>query len=216
LSQALEHVLKSDDPSQTYDTFSDNSNLPDSLRDWSAINLDDEAQIFEIWTHVRYHPVVIDYFMNNFVFPRHAKQFQLKLQASGWDIPLFSMQGAPVGIENTQKVGPRLALTTGFSGTNDWKRMFPLTIKQQDLQGLAHTNAEVLTYLLQERSRQYVVAADYLGRRLSEEDLLKRISKMNIRVLIDAGAQILEMDNMTLAKVWLDIAHDAPAVSTVF
>jgi len=215
LSQALEHVLKSDDPSQIYDSFSDHSSLPDSLRDWSAVNLDDEAQILEIWAHVRYQLVVIDYFINNFVFPRHAKQFQLKLQASGWDIPLFSVQSPSIGIENAQKPDPKLALTTGFSGTNDWKRMLPLTIKQQDLRGLAHTNAEVLTYLLQERSRQYIVAADHLGKRLSEEELLRRISKMGIGVLIDAGAQILEMDNMTLAKAWLEIAPDAPAVSAV-
>jgi hypothetical protein len=182
------------------------------LRDWSAINLDDEAQIFEIWTYVRYQVVVIDYFLNNFVFPRHAKQFQLKLQASGWDIPLFSPQIPSNGVVEPRNKLSRPALTTGFSGTNDWKRMLPLTIKQQDLKGLSHTNAEVLTYLLQERSRQYVLAADHHGRRLSEEELLRRISKLGIRVLIDAGAQILEMDNMTLAKVWLDIAYDAPAV----
>lgn len=35
---------------------------------------------------------------------------------------------------------------------------------------------------------------------------------MGIRVLIDAGAQILEMDNNTLAKAWLDIDYEAPAV----
>jgi hypothetical protein len=35
---------------------------------------------------------------------------------------------------------------------------------------------------------------------------------MGIRVLIDAGAQILEMDNLTLAKTWLDIDYEAPAV----
>jgi hypothetical protein len=183
------------------------------LRDWSAINLDDEAQTFEIWTHVRYQLVVIDYFINNFVFPRHAKQFQLKLQASGWDIPLFSTQSASVESENAQTALSSLAMTTGFSGTNDWKRMLPLTIKQRDLSGLAHTNAEVLTYLLQERSRRYVLAADYYGRRYSEKELLHRITDMGIRILIDAGAQILEMDNLTLAKVWLEIAHQAPAVS---
>jgi hypothetical protein len=30
-------------------------------------------------------------------------------------------------------------------------------------------------------------------------------------VLIDAGAQILEMDNLSLVKAWLEIAHEAPA-----
>jgi hypothetical protein len=203
LRQSLEHVLKSDDPSQVYDRFSQQSNLPDSLKDWNAINVDDKVQMTDIWKHVRYNVNVIDYFLNNFVFPQHAKQFHLKLQASGWDIPHFSPGDQPVPGVDT--------LTTGFSGTNDWKRMLPLTISQHDLPGLMHTNAEVLTYLLQPRSRQYVLAADHHGRRLSELELLAKISGMSIRVLIDAGAQILEMDNLTLVKAWLEISPKAPA-----
>ncbi|TVY57509.1 hypothetical protein LCER1_G002022, partial [Lachnellula cervina] len=186
--------------------------LPDSLRDWGSINIDDEAQIKEIWTHVHYQVIVVDYFLNNFVFPRHAKQFQLKLQASGWDIPLFSPQSPATIIEKSRASNSfQLPLTTGFSGTNDSKRMLPLTIKQQDLSGLAHTNAEVLTYLLQQRNRQYALVADHRGKHLSERGLLQRISNMNIRVFIDAGAQILEMDNHALAKTWLDIFTQAPA-----
>lgn len=154
LRQTLEHVLKSDDPSQVYDGLSQESSLPDSLIDWSCINVDDEAQILDIWNHCKYHVTVIAYFLNNFVFPRHAKQFQLKLQASGWDIPLLSSLSS-IGVGTTQlPTSRRTPLTTGFSGTNDSKRMLPLTIKQQDLPGLAHTNAEVLTYLLQSRSRR--------------------------------------------------------------
>ena len=78
--------------------------------------------------------------------------------------------------------------------------MLPLTIRQQDLPGLSHTNAEVLTYLIQDRSRKYVPTADRWGKRLSEPDLLQTLSHMGIRILIDAGAQILEMDNLSLAK----------------
>jgi hypothetical protein len=206
--QTLEHVLKSDDPSQVYDRFSQFSNLPDSLREWNAINVDDEAQLKEISHHLRYSVAVVDYFLNNFVFPRHAKQFQMKLQASGWDLPLFSAFSQSSNRSGTLN---DISLTTGFSGTNDWKRMLPLTIEQHDLSGLAHTNAEVLTYILESRSRNYVLAADVRGRHISELDLLKKIHAWGIRVLIDAGAQILEMDNLTLAKAWLEIAHEAPA-----
>ncbi|KAH9220688.1 hypothetical protein DL95DRAFT_519962 [Leptodontidium sp. 2 PMI_412] len=199
LSQTLEHVLKSDDPNQVYDRFSQKSSLPDALREWSAINVDDEIQLAEILSHLRYNVVVIDYFLNNFVFPRHAKQFQVKLQASGWDIPLASTDGDK-------------RLTTGFSGTNDSKRMLPLTIHQHDLQGLAHTNAEVLTYLL--RNQRYILAANAFGRHISETDLLRKIYGVKgprIRVLIDAGAQILEMSNVDLVRAWLDIDLEAQA-----
>jgi hypothetical protein len=102
-------------------------------------------------------------------------------------------------------------LTTGFSGTNDNRAMLPLTIKQDDLPGLSHTNAEVLTYLLQPRSRTCVHAADDWGRHLTEHGLLCLLSDRKIRMLIDAGAQILEMDNLSLAKAWLKIDHAAPA-----
>ena len=204
LRQSLEHVLKSDDPSQTYDRFSQQSSLPDSLKDWNAINVDDEAQLKEIWLHIHYNVIAIDYFLNNFVFPRHAKQFQMKLQASGWDIPLFS--------STDQSSRTASVLTTGFSGTNDWKGMLPLTISQCDLPRLSHTNAEVLSYLLQPRNKHYELAADHCGRHISEVELLHKITNMNIRVIIDAGAQILEMDNESLAKTWLEIAHQAPAI----
>ena len=215
LRQSLEHVLKSDDPSSEYDRWTHSTeSLPDSLREWNAINVDDEAQLSEIWQHVRYNLTVVDYFLNNFVFPKHAKQFPTKLQASGWDIPDFSSETRSLDGENTlQSVGNRSqVLTTGFSGTNDNRTMLPLTIRQEDLPGLSHTNAEVLTYLLQPRSRKCVIAAKSHGKHLSELDLLSNLFKMNIRILIDAGAHILEMDNFSLAKAWLNVDFTAPAV----
>jgi uncharacterized protein related to proFAR isomerase len=94
--------------------------------------------------------------------------------------------------------------------------MLPLTIKQNDLPGLVHTNAEVLVYLLQPRNREFVLAARYneitgTETRMDEHDLLKRIHLSGIRVLIDAGAQILEMNNLQLVKAWLEIDTEAPA-----
>ena len=214
LRQSLQHVLKSDDPSSEYDRWTHSSgSLPDSLREWNAINVDDEAQLMEIWQHVQYNVMVIDYFLNTFVFPKHAKQFKMKLQASGWDIPLFSPSNLSLtGQEISKSVSKySQSLTTGFSGTNDNRTMLPLTIKQEDLPGLSHTNAEVLTYLLQTRNRQYVLAADACGRRLSELDFLQKLNNTGIRILIDAGALILEMDNHSLVKAWLDVCYEAPA-----
>jgi hypothetical protein len=122
------------------------------------------------------------------------------MQSSGWDIPLF----APTADESC-------SLTTGFSGTNDNRRLLPLTIQQHDLPSLAHTSAEVLTYLLQPRNRGYYVAAEPGGRRMTEEGLLRRLQRLQIRVLLDAGAQILEMSNEQVAKKWLLIDPTAPA-----
>ncbi|KAL9104009.1 MAG: hypothetical protein Q9163_000987 [Psora crenata] len=211
LRQSLENVLKSDEPSVEYDRWTYSAEtLPGPLREWNVINVEDEAQVTEIWQHVRYKVVVIEYFLNHFVFPRHAKQFQTKLQASGWDLPLFSPNSQ--SLAKQEGVGSRrVSLTTGFSGTNDNRTMLPLTIKQDDLHTLSHTNAEVLTYLLQPRNRRYVLAADFRGKHLSELGLLRMLTNMKIRVLIDAGAQILEMDNYDLAKAWLKVDPEAPA-----
>lgn len=85
-----------------------------------------------------------------------------------------------------------IASTTGFSGTNDNRLLLPFTIKQDDLAQLRHTNAEVLTYLLQPRNRHCIPASDY-GKRLSEKELLRRLKDNNIRILIDAGAQIVSL-----------------------
>lgn len=213
LRQCLEHILKSNDPSTEYNKWAETStNFPSSLRAWNSINTDDEHQIAEIWNSVRYNVVCICYFLNNFVFPRYAKQFKVKLQSNGWDIPLS---------RDLEKIQPTPApaetqLTTGFSGTNDNRNLLPLNIEQRDLTGLAHTSAEVLQYLLQRRNRECLLPRDLLetrrgadAKRPTEEDLLRVMRRHHIRVLIDAGAQILEMDNLTLVTHWLKIDGQA-------
>ncbi|KAH6855507.1 hypothetical protein B0I37DRAFT_395568 [Chaetomium sp. MPI-CAGE-AT-0009] len=214
LRLALARVLKSDDPSTEYDKWVQSSDdFPASVRAWNTINIEDDAQVRVIWKAVRYRVVVVDYFLNNFVFPQHAKQFRVKLQSSGWDIPLFSAlpASASAGTVNgsvedqPSKKGRLRPLTTGFSGTNDNRTMLPLTIQQADLPALSHTNAEVLTYLLHSRSRGCEIITNVQGGRATECDLLFLLMKQNIRILIDAGAQILEMDNKTLARTWLGI-----------
>ncbi|KAI9150138.1 hypothetical protein HJFPF1_09893 [Paramyrothecium foliicola] len=209
LRQCLEQVLKSDDPSAEYDRWTQNTiGFPSSLKAWNSINVDDDTQLTEIWNALRYSMVVIDHFLNNFVFPKHAKQFNTKIQSNGWDIPLFPLEEA-TGSSN-QKYKP---LTTGFSGTNDNRTMLPLTVKQEDLSSLSHTSAEVLTYLLQPRNRECVLPQDIRGNGgseiISETDLLYALKRRKIRILLDAGAQILEMSNLDLVKQWLKIDETA-------
>ncbi|KAI8626460.1 hypothetical protein F5Y19DRAFT_223552 [Xylariaceae sp. FL1651] len=197
--QGLQHILQSDDPATQYErwTFGCNS-LPEALRHWNVVNVDDEGQVDGLWRHLRKNRIVLDHYMNHFVFPAHAKQFEVKLQASAWDIPLYA---------EAQQT-PR---TTGFSGTNDNRIMLPLTIRQDDLPSLTQTSAEVLSYLLQRRNRRYYTTVDSRGRRLTELGLVENLCYGRIRVLIDAGAYILEMDNRTLAKNWLTYDHEAKA-----
>ena len=214
--QVLRYVLKSDDPALEYGRWVLAADmLPDSMRTWAAINVDDEIQRKELWGYLHYNMVVIDCFLNNFVFPYHAKTFERKLVSSAWDLPLSSAESTSKSgkhLNGDQQVVQTLpSMTTGFSGTNHNRTLLPMNIEQRDLAGLAHTNAEVLTYLLQRRNRSYFLAADGLGRRLSEYQLLQTFYSQGIRMLLDAGAQILELDNHDLVQKWPTIDNEAQA-----
>lgn len=151
---------------------------------------------------------LVNFYLNTFVFPQYAKTFSVKLQASGWN--LFP----------TQRSGVRV---TGFSGTNDTRHQLPMLIKQADLTALAHTNAEVPYYLMAQRNRAYVRMNHVTGQRWSELDLIKHLVnphaapraimryENSIRILIDAGAQVLEHSNRDFAKAWLEEDTDAAA-----
>lgn len=200
--QSLGHVLKSDDPAAEFDRWTNGcDSLPASLRTWSVINIDDAGQIDELWMHLRFDREVLNHFMNNFVFPAYAKQSAVKLSASAWDIP---------GFPKPHKSNLSGAMTSGFSGTKDNEMLLPMTIRQDDLPSLVHTNAEVLSSLLQDRNRGYHLAA-HNNQRLAEEELLFRLSKKHIKILIDAGAYILESSNEALAKKWLEVETIAKA-----
>ncbi|KAJ3565847.1 hypothetical protein NPX13_g7345 [Xylaria arbuscula] len=180
--QSLQHVLQSEDPAAQYDWWTSGCNsLPEALHHWNTVNVDDAGQTEEMWQHLRLNRIVVNHYMNHFVFPAHARQFDIKLQASAWDLPLSSKEHC--GARTTDLAGP---MTT-------------------------QTSAEVLAYLLQPRNRGYQITTDEKGRRLTEAGLLRQVHAKGIRILIDAGAYILEMDNRTLAKTWLAIDHEAKA-----
>ncbi|RSL92517.1 hypothetical protein CEP52_013761 [Fusarium oligoseptatum] len=197
VAKNLQHIMKSDDPAAHYERLVHSCNLPASLQQWNLLDMEDEMQMDELWQLLRFDRNVLNYFLNNFAFPQHAKQFSVKLQASGWDIPLLSKEPSSKN------------LTTGFSGTNDNKRILPHTIKQDDLPSLVQTNAEVLSYLLEPRNQRFYQAADSAGKHLTETGLLELLRKGGIKILIDAGAHILEMENHDLASAWLEIFPEA-------
>ncbi|KAJ4252346.1 hypothetical protein NW762_010944 [Fusarium torreyae] len=197
LLQSLQFISNSEDPSSHYQRLTSSQHLPEGLEHWHLLEMENEAQITMLWQHLRFEKHVVNHFMNNFAFPQHAKQFGLKFQASAWDIPLLS--------ESVERQG----ITTGFSGTNDNKKILPRTIRQNDLPTLIQTNAEVLVHLLEPRNQKCFQAIDRNGRHLNEIGILELLRNNGINILIDAGAQILEMENHQLAAAWLDVYHEA-------
>lgn len=197
IAKNLQHIIKSDDLAAHYERLVHSCRLPASLQQWNLLDMDDEVQMDELWQLLRFDRNALNYFLNNFAFPQHAKQFSVKLQASGWDIPLLSNKSSSKN------------LTTGFSGTNDNKRILPHTIKQDDLPSLVQTDAEVLSYLLEPRNQRFYEAADRSGKHLTETGLLELLRKEGIKIKIDAGAYILEIENHDLASAWLEIFPEA-------
>ncbi|KAF2623830.1 hypothetical protein BU25DRAFT_399960 [Macroventuria anomochaeta] len=198
--QVFEQLGKMDDPSVEYARWVF-PRAPLGLEDYSAVNAEDGWQLNKLFQLIRLNASLVNFYLNNFVFPQYAKTFSVKLQASGWN--LFPSQADP-GCH-----------VTGFSGTNDTRHQLPMLIKQADLPELAHTNAEVPYYLMAERNRGYIRMNHTTGQRWTELDLIRNLAKPvgspKTRILIDAGAQVLEHANRDFAKAWLDEDTDAAA-----
>ena len=192
------HLLKLDNPAMEYESWVDaNPSVPQELREIRAVNLRDVEQLrnhlVPLFSRNR---AVIDFFLAQVVFPREAKEFPEKIVTSGWDI-----------------AERKAHTTTGFSGTNDNQHLLPTTIAQCDPLDQTSTNAKVLTYLLQPENDHYLCSQEQGGPRPSVQKLLELLVHQTpqIQVLLDVGAQILEMRNDELVQNWLKLRTDIPA-----
>lgn len=198
LRVCFQFLDKMTDPSLEYHRWQQHSGLPSKLRDFSGVNLDDGNQWNDVlFPRLRLNKFVIDFFLSCVVFPKEGKEFPHKISTSAWDLP----------------ADRTYSLTTGFSGTNDNRLLLPVNIRQEDLDELKHTSAMVLSTLLRKENREYVCASDEMGQRLSVEQLLQLLvlKQPPVRVLLDVGAQVLEIDNQHVIKEWLQLASDVKA-----
>ena len=100
--QTLGLLLKSDAPVSEFESWvSEVDGFPETLS-LNSINIDDETQCTALWNHLRLQMTVINFFLNNFVFPRHAKTFERKLASSGMyfflPYPKFQRTWTPASI----------------------------------------------------------------------------------------------------------------------
>ncbi|KAJ4208350.1 hypothetical protein NW767_001454 [Fusarium falciforme] len=168
--------------------------LPEHFRHLEGINLRDRLQsTTEVFPHLRYSKAAIDYYLCRLVFAKECKEFPHKLSASGWDLAKI-------------KTNP----TTGFSGTNDSRYLLPMAIKQLDLVEQKHTNALVLEYLLRPENGIALMPPEMKGATFDSQTLLEMVSKMssNTRVILDVGAQVIDLTNIEFAKAWLSRYDD--------
>ncbi|KAG8789659.1 hypothetical protein FRC12_013327 [Ceratobasidium sp. 428] len=198
LCTCFELLYKLDNPVLEYEQWVHcNERIPSNLQQLSGVNLKDKDQfVKELIPVFARNSAVVDFFLSSVVFPKEAKQFPYKLSTSGWDLAEVKTH-----------------VTTGFSGTNDNQYLLPTSIAQSDPVKQSSTNALVLTYLLQPENDHYVCIPAANGDRSSAMELIKLLVKQDpeIRVLLDVGAQMLELKNDELVKHWLELRPDVAA-----
>ncbi|TVY25882.1 hypothetical protein LHYA1_G005662 [Lachnellula hyalina] len=200
---ALAHLLKCDQADIEYQEWvKDAPDLALAFHNLAGVNPKDRQQcINQVFPHFRYAKGAVDYFLAHVVFPKEMKEFPEKLSASGWDIGQI-------------KAHP----TTGFSGTNDSRKVLPLSVKHLDLPEQKDTNALVLEYLLQSENSVALIPSGSETLRSDAEVLLAMVTKMKpaVQVILDVGAQILELGNLGFAREWLRMSDLERAQAVVF
>jgi hypothetical protein len=180
------------DPASIYDqwiVYEDANDIPTSIKQWKGINIKDYQQRTKyLFPTFRNNMLVVNYFLNHFVFPREAKQFPHKLVSSAWDLSSSA----------------RSKIITGFSGTNDTQMLLPVHIRQYDLPELQKTDAIVVNNLLQPENERY----QPLPINVTSDDILNQIIKYkdNINVILDVGALFIDGTNKDIAVKWLNLS----------
>jgi hypothetical protein len=199
IKQTLMHLLKSGTPELTYTDWLQPCwvQVPQQLHTLKGVNLQDEKMLEkDLFPLLQYNKLFIDSYLNWVVFPKQAKEFPLKLCSSGWDLATMKPH-----------------LTTGFSGTNDGRFLLPTTITQLDRPAQLHTNAKVLAYLLQEENRLVHLYPHHSD----SSRLLSEVLKMDPKptVILDVGAQVLDMSNKEFAQLWLGQYREHPIIKAI-
>jgi len=191
-------LVKLDNPEMEYDHWVKlGQDLPEELRQLNSVNTEDKTQVDEFLIPLfSRNKGAVDFYLSQVVFPRAAREFPSKLPTSAWDL-----------VEDKKNV------TTGFSGTNDNRYLLPISINQEDPDFVLGTNALVLRHLLLPENNHYECTEGNNGERESATTFLKRLVSKDpeIRVLLDVGAQMLELQNDELARYWLSLRPDVSA-----
>ncbi|THU98150.1 hypothetical protein K435DRAFT_721087 [Dendrothele bispora CBS 962.96] len=193
----FELLLKSDNPTLEYERWA--RDIPQVPRTVNGVNLRDSSQRQNILIpYFSHNLAVVNFFLSEVVFPKYAKRFPEKLGTCGWDL-----------------AEEKANVTTGFSGTKDSQYILPAAISQveDDLLGQESTNAQVIQYLLQPENNHYLCMNETNNEPPTASEFVQKIVEEpgEIRVLLDVGAQILDMTNEAVAKHWLELKKGVEA-----
>jgi hypothetical protein len=194
MRSSFESLLSSDQAAAIFGEWvagAGSTGLDPSFHHLENISLQDDARCrADIFPQLCGVKPVIDFYLSQLVFPREMKQFPLKLSASGWDLARRTNDGNPL---------------TGFSGTCDAKHLLPLSVRHLDLPAQLHTNAAVLRCLLRPENAVQELRPPS-GGEPHTASLIRAIAttaELPVQVILDVGAQIVELKNVDVARLWL-------------
>ncbi|KAF3308478.1 hypothetical protein TWF173_001179 [Orbilia oligospora] len=202
LQACFDLLDKTDNPDLTYEHWIKcYSDVPPNLSKLRGINFLDKEQVEgEVFPFFRYNKCVVDFFLSEIIFPREAKGFSHKLSTNAWDLAEQKNHN-----------------TTGFSGTNDNKYLLPTNIHESNHPQQIHTSSLVLRNILL-KENDTVIKAHKSNIRLEASDILVLVTGLapKVQVLLDVGAQLLELDNHEVARTWLGIDTSSEVRGVVF
>lgn len=196
LNDVFTHLAKTNFGPQLYEKWIQHIpkdyHIDDSIREFIGLNFGDPDKIEKVlYPVLRKHPLVVDFWLNMFLYPKELKQFQGKLSRSSWDI--------------SKK---KAHLTTGFSGTNETKMLLPLNIKYDGIEELMFTNGLLISCLLRKENNGYMC----LGNDYDSVKILEIVSKKcNANLILDVGALMIHLNNKEVALKWLELREDMEA-----
>jgi hypothetical protein len=181
-----------------YDHWVDSEqDIPAELRLLKGVNMEDGKQVDHLLVPLfSRNKKMVDFYLSQVVFPHAAREFEMKFPTSAWDL-----------VERKRNI------TTGFSGTNDRRYLLPTSITQADPDFALGTNALVLQHLLRPENDHYECVSKENGGWESATSFLRRMvtQDLEVRVLLDVGAQMLDLKNEELARHWLSLRPDVSA-----
>jgi hypothetical protein len=115
---------------------------------------------------------LINFWVNNCVFPIDTAQYEHNIAATAWHIVTCTSRG--------------------FSGTNDTHWLYPLQVQRSDVESLRGTNGRMLHMLIKH--------AHYTKLNVSScSDLLDWVITNRLDAIIDTGAQLADLSNEDVA-----------------
>ncbi|KAG9318890.1 hypothetical protein JVU11DRAFT_999 [Chiua virens] len=205
LRLSFQTLLDEDNPAAEYKLWTKDcgsASVPSTFQTFGEFNLESSEQwdkyLFPTFSR---NQAAIDFYLSRVVFPKEGKEFPWKLAGSCWDLA-------------EKKEHPM----TGFSGTNDSRYLLPESVTQHDIEDQQGTNARVLGYLLQPENDFYMLVAHEDTKSKKTREFLKTVvgQSPQIRVLLDVGAQILDVSNRELAEEWLELSSSDTAGAIYF